>query len=54
MFEVLEESSNYLFVRSHGKLLHADYEGLLASSCAPCGTKSASTPTIYATSNAAR
>lgn len=29
MFEILEESSNYLFVRSHGKLLHADYEGLL-------------------------
>ena len=29
MFEVLEENSNYLFVRSHGRLLHADYERLL-------------------------
>ena len=29
MFEVLEEHENYLFVRTHGRVLHADYEGLL-------------------------
>ncbi len=29
MFEVLEENANYLFVRSRGRLVHADYEGLL-------------------------
>lgn len=29
MFEVVEEEANFLFVRTHGKLMHADYEGLL-------------------------